>query len=257
VAHAWSTGASSGGVAYGDAGAMFGHTRGGNDLLTVQSGNPWLVGDAGYMSDRVRGGNEVVTGAELASGDAFDELSGQAIGGNDRVSAEFACGDALNDMSGCSRGGNDVVSGGNLRGDATEMRDSARGGNDRLHATDGQECLLVGDAFRMGEGTTGGHDRLFGGTGNDTLAGDAVNRDAGAVGGRDLFVFRPDNGADTIVDFEQGRDRIDIRALGYDRFGELDIKRDGSGGSIVQFSADDQVTIENVADLVRSDFIFG
>jgi hypothetical protein len=84
----------------------------------------------------------------------------------------------------------------------------------------------------------------------------AEARQATTVGGRDVFVFRADSGHDLIEDFEQGKDRIDIRALGYRNIGQLDIESDGVGGSIVHFHDDNQVDVLNVASLTAHDFVF-
>lgn len=61
----------------------------------------------------------------------------------------------------------------------------------------------------------GGRDYLDGGTGDDTLIGGS---------GRDTFVFRGDFGHDTIADFQNGLDRIDLRGMGL-TFDDLAISR--------------------------------
>ena len=88
------------------------------------------------------------------------------------------------------------------------------------------------------------------------MFGDAASRDAAATGGNDVFAFLADSGQDTVFDFEQGKDLIDVEALGYTAFGQLDIDPDGSGGSIVHFLDTNQVTVANVAILAATDFIF-
>jgi VCBS repeat-containing protein len=68
------------------------------------------------------------------------------------------------------------------------------GGDDWLYGQSGDDQLSGGD----------GHDHLFGGEANDTLTGGA---------GNDRFVFQPTTGADTITDFGDGNDLIDLTAL--------------------------------------------
>lgn len=59
-------------------------------------------------------------------------------------------------------------------------------GRDRLNGGDGND-VLIGEAGRSGIGAS---DRLFGGAGDDQLTGGA---------GADMFVFTPNDGADTIA----------------------------------------------------------
>lgn len=75
-------------------------------------------------------------------------------------------------------------------------------GSDRLNGGDGNDALTGG----------AGRDVLSGGAGDDRLAGDA-GRDALTGGtGADVFVFAAKGGRDTVTDFIQGQDRIDLSA---------------------------------------------
>lgn len=73
-------------------------------------------------------------------------------------------------------------------------------GNDRLYGNADDDRLLGG----------AGNDRLFGGSGRDTLEGEAGNDTLQGGAGVDHFLFRPTSGADTILDFRDGTDRIRI-----------------------------------------------
>ena len=60
----------------------------------------------------------------------------------------------------------------------------------------------------------GGNDILRSGSGEDHMWGDAAEFYLGdPQTGSDQFVFEDGNGADTIYDFERGRDKIDLTEL--------------------------------------------
>ena len=65
---------------------------------------------------------------------------------------------------------------------------------------------------------------LSGGAGNDRLWGDgeAASDAAEVVGGADRFVFGSGSDRDTVLDFEDNKDAIDVRGFrGIDRFAEV------------------------------------
>lgn len=75
-------------------------------------------------------------------------------------------------------------------------------GNDTLDGAGGNDTLLGGSGADKLYGRSGA-DRLDGGAGNDTLLGGAGNDD---------FVFKKGYGKDTITDFTDGADQIDLRS---------------------------------------------
>jgi Ca2+-binding RTX toxin-like protein len=99
----------------------------------------------------------------------------------------------------------------------------------------------------------GGNDILFGGTGNDTLTGGADN---------DIFRFQGNNNIDTITDFQDGADRMQI--LGYggrlDSFAELTIAV-VNGNTQINLSAGGPnagqiILLEITSGIDASDFLF-
>ena len=114
-------------------------------------------------------------------------------------------------------------------------------GNDRLMGSEGHDTLNGGE----------GDDWLSGGTGTDTLTGGA---------GADTFAYFTGHGSDTITDFTDGEDKIDLSALesisGFEdlsmvqlgRFATIDLH--GHGGRTI--------TLENfdIDDLDETDFVF-
>ena len=186
-------------------------------------------------------------------------------------------------------GGDDTLIGGKnstnyLYGDAFSMtvRPTA-GGNDTLIGGDNSTNYLYGDAS-FWFASTGGNDRLISGTGSDHMWGDAAAMMI-PQGGYDTFVFKAHNGPDTIYDFEQGKDVIDLSALDlYLRKGKVppltgwdaldsnrnDILDDGdkyvrvaNGNTVIDLGAAqrgashvDFVTVAGVTALAEGDFIF-
>ena len=121
-------------------------------------------------------------------------------------------------------------------------------GEDTLIGGGGDDTLLSG----------AGNDRLFGSGGNDTLTGG---------GGADTFIYDARGfGADTITDFVQGTDKIDLSGLGIPDFATLQSNPLAIGGFTAsearirfQFnSVSDFIVIGNVGgqSLTASDFIF-
>ncbi len=88
-------------------------------------------------------------------------------------------------------GGNDLLKG--------------KGGNDKLFGGKGKDKLFGGD----------GKDKLYGGKGNDKLYGGKGNDKLTGGAGKDVFVFAKKEGKDTITDFQNGKDKIDLKAFNF------------------------------------------
>lgn len=154
------------------------------------------------------------TGADTLVGTSRDEAIA-GLGGNDRISGAA---------------GEDV-----LRGD---------GGNDLLRGQDGDDVLFGGR----------GDDRLEGGEGNDRLHGEA-GRDRIITGaGRDVIVLSPNEGTDTVTDFTDRRDRLQLS--GGLRFGQLTFRQQGDD-TLIQKGQETLVVLEDVLArrITQADFI--
>ena len=238
--HDWLTGDSEDNALYGNQGddllvggagddALFGGR--GSDTLRGGTGDDLLEGGAG--PDRIEGGEH---GAYAYSGD-WASYRGSHAGvtvdlgapGDPTATGGHAHGDVLVDIEHVAgsdhddrlvgaaarnsfRGGrgNDTLVGGagddSLRGGLGDDRLYGATGADSLYGDAGNDRLVggVGDDLLFGGA---GADRLHGGMGNDTLVG---------WSGADVFVFDMNDGndTDTISDFENNVDRIDLRAYG-------------------------------------------
>ncbi len=144
--------------------------------------------------------------------------------------------------------GSDTILGGagadRLRGEAGNDRLLGGAGGDRLLGGAGRDELIGGagaDALSGGAGA----DRLLGGKGDDLLSGG---------GGRDVFVFGRRDGNDTIRDFRDGADLIEIRGPG--GFDGLTVGQDGADVTIA--FGDTLIRVENAAegDFSAADFLF-
>lgn len=196
------------------------HGGGGGDTIEGGEGEDWLYGDAG--DDTVLGdeGNDLLYG-----GQGDDRLYGGADddtiygGAND----DYVRGDAGNDL---------------LYGDS---------GNDELRGNQGDDLLYGGE----------GDDWLGGGAGDDTITGGAGDDTMMGWHGDDTFVYEAGHGNDTINDFTDGEDTIDLSALdGITGFGDLTITQDGNDARID--TGEGTITLQNfdVDDLDAADFVF-
>ena len=142
---------------------------------------------------------------------------------------------------------------------------SGGAGNDYLAGWQGDDKISGGSGDDIIYGGQG-DDIITAGTGDDTLYGDGFLTDEhyshnGVHTGetdKDIFVFSPGGGKDTIKDFNDGEDLIDLTDFtDISGFTDIKAKQDGSN-LIIQFSSDNSITLSNfdLSDLDASDFIF-
>jgi Ca2+-binding RTX toxin-like protein len=148
-------------------------------------------------------------------------------------------------ISECGGTGNDSISGFNLADGATFDEIHGGSGNDSIWGYAGDD-LLIGDA---------GDDRIEGGTGNDTLTG-------GADADKFTYTLKARSGTDTITDFGDGTDLINIRFANGHSYGDLVITS-VNGGADTNIDFDDgtysaSITLAGVASSLidASDFLF-
>lgn len=245
-------------VAGSDFGAV---TDDGSNTLYGGDGND-VIAVGGY--DATVSGNGALTAGTAATAVAADFTG--TIGG-------VAWGGAGNDTIFGTASGDDVLGGGD--GDDTiNTLDGvntvyAGAGNDTINGGAGNSTIYGGDGVDAITGGTGdevifngagddvavnggaGDDTLWGGAGDDTLTGGA---------GADVFAFAVGNGADTITDFTDGTDMIDLSDLGITSLNELVTEDQGLGNGFVIFYGEaDSITLTGFGGLgtiTDADFIF-
>ena len=151
--------------------------------------------------------------------------------------------------------GDDVLYGGAdgdwIAGDSGDDTIYGEAGDDKIEGASGADRLEGGEgADFLGGGE--GDDTLIGGTGNDDLVGD---------GGADTFVFEPGHGNDTIWDFTNGEDTIDLSGFAsISGFHDLTITESDDGVTIdlADFGGGTIFLVDvALSDLGAQDFVFG
>ncbi len=223
----------------GDGGSNLLSGGAGNDTLIGGAGDDILIGGAG--ADRLEGGLgiDTVSYASSAAAIALD-LRGSATGiigtggdaaGDTMIGVENVTGSAFNDT---------------IRGD--DIANVIEGGNglDLVFAFGGNDLVRGGAGNDSIDGGLG-DDTLFGGLGDDLLTGGA---------GNDRFCFDiRGGGSDRIVDFQDGRDLIDLRGLGLSFNG---IAITNVGQSYMMVGAFGTITVSGAERgvMTSADFIF-
>ena len=183
--------------------------NGGNDSIAGGSGDDTIVGSIG--SDTIDGGS----GTDLLD---LSEIFKTGVTVNLKAgTADFGGGDtahitSIETVLGGS--GDDLIAGSNA---ANEL--SGNGGADTLNGLGGNDMLNGGDGEDLIQGG-GGNDTLDGGGGADTLRGGAGADVLTGGTGNDHFDFNAlaESGVgpahrDTISDFSQGHDKIDLSTI--------------------------------------------
>ncbi|MEM9011428.1 MAG: calcium-binding protein [Pseudomonadota bacterium] len=114
----------------------------------------------------------------------------------------------------------------------------------------GGDDLLIGGAES---------DTLSGGAGDDTLEGGGGDDVLSGGLGNDIFVFSPTDAPslDTVTDFEDGVDLLDLTGFGFQDIADLVLTTVGAD-VVLEFATDNSAVLENtiLAALSDADFIF-
>jgi len=232
-----------GDVLYGRAGddSLFGGA--GSDLIYGGIGNDYIEGNAGHDTIYGEAGAD-----EIRGGDGLDQLFGGA--GNDKI---------------FGGNGNDL-----LKGDAGDDLLVGGAGADEIRGGDGLDQLFGNSGSDLMRGGNG-NDYLNGGTGNDNLAGgNGADILIGGEGtdiltgnaGYDIFLFETAadssslNGIDTITDFTQGFDKIDLSAFGFSDVSDLTITDNTVSTEVFDGVSGLKINLTGSFVLENSDFLF-
>ncbi|MDN5788267.1 CAP domain-containing protein [Pseudorhodobacter sp.] len=258
----------------GDDGNDYLHGNSGNDTVSGGVGNDEAIGGPG--DDMVSGGdgNDTLTGGNgadtLDGGDGDDLIFAQAgddvvYGGDGRDSVHLGIGSDIYVGNGSGsdtvRGlaGHDTITGGSdgdlLMGHLGHDVIDGAGGNDTIEGGIGHDRLSGGDGNDLLDGAPG-WDTIEGGAGNDTLIGSLGNDQMTGGSGADTFVFTARSGWDTVTDYEDGTDILNIT---YARasYAQLNIAQDGADVTIWYGSGGIVLQDTHLSQISADDFIFG
>jgi Ca2+-binding RTX toxin-like protein len=186
----------------------------------------------------------VETGSNIVGTSEEDRLDGTT--GNDRISG----GNGIDQISGAD--GDDLVHGGNGNDEISGGRGAdllfGDAGHDVIDGGIGNDVLYGGSGFDHLTGGAGddklygdqGKDILIGGDGNDLLVGGESKDTLTGNGGADIFVLgHTAAGADLVMDFEVGVDKIQFAAADFGlAAGPLDASMLVLGGKAVDHHAE-------------------
>ena len=249
--HDWIWGGSGDDSLDGGIGGDFLDGGSGSDTLDGGEGSDWLTGGTG---------DDMLTGGAGADTFLFDTGSG-----NDVVT-DFANGEDLIDL----REFTEITSFADLTitsdGDDVVIDLSDYGGG-TVRLENVSESDLVADDFVFYAAEGGdGDDRLLGASGDDTLTGGAGDDTLTGYAGDDTFVFGLNHGDDTITDFNECEDAIDLSAFStITGTADLTITRDGCdavidltdhGGGTIRLADYYDQSSTYVSQLDGTDFVF-
>ncbi|MEP4196087.1 MAG: calcium-binding protein [Aliishimia sp.] len=169
----------------------------GNDVIKGGSGADTIEGGAGADVLDAGDGDDIVSYASSDAGVVVNLVTETASGGH-------ATGDVIKDFRGIIGSDHDDT----LTGKDNANKINGGAGDDSIIGLGGDDTLRGGAGDDFIDGGNGA-DRISGGTGNDIV-------DLGSDDNKDVFIFNFGDDSDTVRNFDQGEDRVelDIALLG-------------------------------------------
>jgi Ca2+-binding RTX toxin-like protein len=205
----------------------------GNDTFVVGSGADNLDGGAG--DDVFLGWGGVFVDDTLQGGSGYDRIVNPGTGGN-LVLSNFGPNNGIEEIDGTP-------------GQSAQ----------KIVGTDGNDSLDFSRTLLSGIGTVdarGGNDTVVasgltaglyyeGGVGDDVLVSGSVLDKLDGGGGNDTFRYlvAPSGSGDVIDDFQKGRDKVDLSALGVVKFGAPPTSGIGTWASAARLGNNTVVTV--------------
>lgn len=200
----------------------------GADQLYGQNGDDTLLGDSG--DDTLYGGN----GRDSLDGGTGHDI---LVGGADR---DVLIGGAGTDTASYL---------GSTKGIVASLGKPSINTNDAKGDSYSSIENLLGSDFSDNLTGSSGKNILTGGKGNDTMTGG---------GSADIFVYKTGYGRDTITDFQNNADDIDVRSYNFASVNAVLSKSSQVGNDVqIKFSATDVIVLKNfdLSDLNATDFL--
>jgi len=257
------TGSAYGDTLTGDANANILIGGAGVDAINGGAGDDTIIGGAGELVTNGAGGfggggvsSSTYLGDYLNGGDGIDTVSYATSSAGVSVDLVF------------QQQFGYVAGGGDAQGDHLSNFENITGSNfdDTLTGDAGANVLtgLDGNDTLMGRDS---NDTLISGAGNDTLTGDGSMQAGGPGAGSDTFVFAPNSGQDTITDFQEGIDKIDVSGYRSDPntpvaygagAGSVTVEQVGTDTLVHLPDGSSTITLQNITatDLTPTDFLF-
>ncbi len=207
-----------------------------------------LYGESPFFKETIIRGtpnNDILNGNDLSN-----LING--IMGDDRIVGR-AGDDTLKGGGGADTikggGGSDLIFG---NGGSDKIR--GNGAADHIRSGGGEDLVFAGGGADSLNGG-GGADQLRGGAGNDTLSGKRGDDTLVGNAGADVFQFRASDRNDTITDFHEGIDRIEIQS-GAEAFAELTFSQLGADLNVSFGTGSVRLLSHNFDRVNDEDFIF-
>lgn len=208
----------------------------GTDEIHLGAGDDFVKAGGGVESFYGGSGKDYISYYDSKNGVTLDLAANTAAG-------SWASNDVIDDFEGASgsKTGDDKLSG---TSGANTLK--SFGGQDKLYGRGGNDELFGGKSADKLYGGSG-NDEMFGGSGRDRFDGGAGDDTLTGGTGRDTFHFDFGEDHDTIKDFQNNIDLIELDnfvfGVGEDAF---DFATQVGGDVVFDFGGGDMLTVENV-----------